>query len=178
MSEPSSHSVPSWIWLFTGVATGLFLAFLYYLAGIQTPLGDAASTEISSKTSDTSNSPAFDFYNLLPDVIISTPDAKTPGTKSPGTMNSLSSKTQNGQTTISALLQTGAFSLPNDADRRKAELLLLGLTVNIETVDIKGQTYHRVQVGPFDSKQALAQAKQLLSQNGIDHLQRQLNPSN
>ena len=150
------------------MATGLFLAFLYYLAGIQTPLGDAASTEISSKTSDTSNSPAFDFYNLLPDVTISTPDAK----------NSLSSKTQNGQTTISALLQTGAFSLPNDADRRKAELLLLGLTVNIETVDIKGQTYHRVQVGPFDSKQALAQAKQLLSQNGIDHLQRQLNPSN
>ena len=155
------------------MATGLFLAFLYYLAGIQTPLGNAASTEIATKTSDTSNSPAFDFYNLLPDVAISALDVKIPGTK-----NSLSSKTQNGQTTISALLQTGAFTLPNDADRRKAELLLLGLTVNIETVDIKGQTYHRVQVGPFDSKQALAQAKQLLSQNGIDHLQRQLNPGN
>lgn len=171
MSDSPSHSVPSWVWLFTGVATGLFLAFLYYLAGIQTPIiEDNNQTSISqrnssahSSTQGTSKAPAFDFYNVLPDVEVNTAKGK----------GQISSKTINDKTAVEILLQTGAFTLPKDADKRRAELLLLGLNVNVETVDIKGKTYHRVQVGPFKSNTALDNAKLLLKQNSIEHIQRQ-----
>jgi cell division protein FtsN len=167
LSDSPSHSVPSWVWLFTGVATGLFLAFLYYLAGIQTPIAeDTKQSGISQRHSspqDTAKAPAFDFYNVLPDVEVNTAKGK----------GQISSKTINDKTAIEILLQTGAFTLPKDADKRRAELLLLGLNVNIEAVDIKGKTYHRVQVGPFTSNAALDNAKLLLKQNSIEHLQRQ-----
>ncbi len=167
MSDSPSHSVPSWVWLFTGVATGLFLAFLYYLAGIQTPAeGDKEQTSISQRHSvkqETPKTPSFDFYNVLPDVEVSTAKGK----------GQISSKTINDKTTFEVLLQTGAFTLPKDADKRRVELLLLGLNVNIQTIDIKGKTLHRVQVGPFDSNSGLKNAKNLLKQNGIEHIQRQ-----
>ncbi len=167
MSDSPSHSVPSWVWLFTGVATGLFLAFLYYLAGIQTPIDEGKKqTGISQhrpSPQDTPKTPAFDFYNVLPDTEVNTTKGK----------GQISSKTINDKTTIETLLQTGAFTLPKDADKRRAEVLLLGLNVNIETVDIKGKIYHRVQVGPFKSNAALDNAKLLLKQNSIEHLQRQ-----
>ncbi len=171
MSDSPSHSVPSWVWLFTGVATGLFLAFLYYLAGIQTPISEGKEqTGISQRHSssqttpqDTPKPPAFDFYNVLPDVEVNTAKGK----------GQISSKTINNKTAVEILLQTGAFSLPKDADKRRAELLLLGLNVNTEAVEIKGKTYHRVQVGPFTSNTALDNAKLLLKQNSIEHLQRE-----
>ena len=168
MSDSPSHSVPSWVWLFTGVATGLFLAFLYYLAGIQTPTEDnKEQTSISQRHSarqETPKTPSFDFYNVLPDAEVKTAKGK----------GQVSSKTINDQTAVEALLQTGAFTLPKDAEKRRVELLLLGLNVNIQAVDIKGKTLHRVQVGPFESNSALNNAKNLLKQNGIEHIQRQL----
>ncbi len=168
MSDSPSHSVPSWVWLFTGVATGLFLAFLYYLAGIQTPAEDNKEknsiSQRHSSTQNTAKTPTFDFYNVLPDAEVDTRQGK----------GQISSKTIDDKTAIEILLQAGAFTLPKDADKRRAELLLLGLNVNIETVDIKGKTFHRVQIGPFNSDNALDNAKHLLKQNGIEHIQRQL----
>lgn len=166
MSESSSHSVPSWIWLFTGVATGLFLAFLYYLAGIQTPPtpGGANDTPAPPTPKTAQPSPSYEFYNLLPDVEVAPPQVNTPVARKPASK----------PTEISTLLQTGAFTLASDADRRRAEILLLGLDVNIAPVNVKGKTYHRVQVGPFSSADALANAKHLLSQNDIEHLERKL----
>lgn len=167
MSDSPSHSVPSWVWLFTGVATGLFLAFLYYLAGIQTPAESGkVQTSISQRHStrqETPKAPSFDFYNVLPNAQVNTARGK----------GQIPSKTINDKTAVETLLQTGAFTLPKDADKRRVELLLLGLNVNIQTVDIKGKTLHRVQVGPFDSKSALNNAKNMLTQNGIEHIQRQ-----
>ena len=168
LSDSPSHSVPSWVWLFTGVATGLFLAFLYYLAGIQTPIDEGKNqsgiSQRHTSTQDTPKAPAFDFYNVLPDVEVNTAKGK----------GQISSKTINDQTAVEILLQAGAFTLPKDADKRRAELLLLGLNVNIEAVDIKGKSFHRVEVGPFKSNNTLDNAKHLLKQNGIEHIQRQL----
>ncbi|OUS28317.1 hypothetical protein A9Q99_12380 [Gammaproteobacteria bacterium 45_16_T64] len=169
MSESSPHSVPSWIWLFTGVATGLFLAFLYYLAGIQTPTQQQdkqpQAVTAPSQPSERQQAPAYDFYNLLPEVKVTPPSRK---------QKEVVAKTAVSQAKPSILLQTGAFTLPTDADRRRAELLLLGLNVNVAPVHVKGKTYHRVQVGPFSTKQSLDDAKNLLSQNGIEHLERKL----
>lgn len=174
LSDSPAHSVPSWIWLFTGVATGLFLAFLYYLAGIQTPDSMNGTTPSTSQHSTKpTQAPTFDFYSVLPDVSVDAPKRTNTDTRPNLPLSTPKGGESSGKNSPAVLLQTGAFSLPKDADRRRAELLLLGLNVNVEKVNVKGRTYHRVQVGPFDTDSALNQAKSLLKQNGIEHIQRQ-----
>lgn len=70
------------------------------------------------------------------------------------------------------LLQAGSFKSAADADNLRARLLLLNLRARVETVNLRpGETWHRVQVGPFDNTQSLATARNLLQQNGIASIQ-------
>lgn len=165
MSENSS-SLPAWAWLLTGVVTGLFLAFLYYLAGVKVP-NDGSSPAITDPSSAKNNSgraPKFDFYTVLKDVEAMSNDkaAKSPSAdKTPATTAA----------TGKQMIQTGSFQNIQDADRRRAQLLLLGLEVKTEKVEVRpGQIFHRVQVGPFSSATALQKAKQTLDENDIEHI--------
>jgi cell division protein FtsN len=70
------------------------------------------------------------------------------------------------------VLQAGSFKNPDDADSVRANLLLLNMRVNIETVPAgNNQTWHRVLVGPFDNTADLSAAKAQLTRNGIDSIQ-------
>jgi len=162
VSNSSSHSLPSWVWLFTGVVTGLFLAFLYYLAGVNTTGGNQHSNKTVKATRSTqSESPAFDFYKLLPDAKVKT---RTP----PPTAQRIPTPT----TIESVFLQAGSFQRAGDADRRRAEVLMLGLSASTHAANIKGATWHRVHIGPFENQQHLTQAKSLLTQSHIEYIQR------
>ncbi|MAR90642.1 MAG: SPOR domain-containing protein [Pseudomonadota bacterium] len=162
-----SDAIPAWVWLFTGVVTGLFLAFLYYLAGIKPT--DQELKEMAVKIAPDTGSgrakPKFDFYTLLPDheVVAPTPEATTPG--KPGKPAPVPSPEQQ------YVIQTGSFRSAQEADHRRAELILMGLDVNIEKVELDpGEAWHRVQVGPFASPQALEQAKSTLAEHDIEHI--------
>lgn len=37
-AKGAQPQLPAWVWLFTGVVTGLFVAFLIYLANLQSPI--------------------------------------------------------------------------------------------------------------------------------------------
>ena len=66
------------------------------------------------------------------------------------------------------MLQTGSFQSSSDADRRRAELILMGMNTKIHTVTFtNGQTWHRVIVGPFSGKKALHHAQDQLTQLNI-----------
>ncbi|WP_329742083.1 SPOR domain-containing protein [Dyella sp. A6] len=65
------------------------------------------------------------------------------------------------------LLQVGAFPNPADAETLKAKLALQGFVANVRTVNVGGQTYHRVRLGPFQSAMALEAVKQRLAKAGI-----------
>lgn len=65
------------------------------------------------------------------------------------------------------LLQVGAFPSAAEAETLKAKLALQGFVANVQSVNIGGQTYHRVRLGPFHSATALEAAKQRLSAAGI-----------
>ena len=68
-------------------------------------------------------------------------------------------------------LQAGSFKQKADADRVRAQILLLGLDVHLESAKLNdGQTWHRVQVGPFNNKDSLDQAQSTLSGNGFQNL--------
>ncbi|GLQ50081.1 SPOR domain-containing protein [Dyella flava] len=65
------------------------------------------------------------------------------------------------------LLQVGAFPSAADAETLKAKLALQGFVANVQSVNIGGQTYHRVRLGPFHSATDLEAVKQRLSSAGI-----------
>ncbi len=66
------------------------------------------------------------------------------------------------------LLQAGAFPSAADAETLKAKMAMLGLVANVQSVDVNGQTYHRVRLGPFHSATELESTKQRLSSAGIN----------
>lgn len=65
------------------------------------------------------------------------------------------------------LLQVGAFPNPADAETLKAKLAMQGFVANVQSVNIGGQTYHRVRLGPFHSATELESTKQRLAGAGI-----------
>ena len=68
------------------------------------------------------------------------------------------------------LLQVGAFPSASDAETLKAKLALQGFVANVQSVNVGGQTYHRVRLGPFHSATDLEAARQRLSAAGISSI--------
>lgn len=77
------------------------------------------------------------------------------------------SSVQSNSTHGGYLLQVGAFPDAADAETLKAKLALQGFVARVQTVDIGGQTYHRVRLGPFQSAIALEAVKKQLASAGI-----------
>jgi len=65
-------------------------------------------------------------------------------------------------------LQAGSFQKLEDADRRRASILILGLSTHIEKVSHGGKTWHRVMLGPFDSLKELEIARRRMHDNKIE----------
>lgn len=68
------------------------------------------------------------------------------------------------------LLQAGSFSEPAQAEALKARIALLGMSARVVPATIDGRTVHRVQMGPYASATALAEAKRTLAGNGLPAL--------
>ena len=69
------------------------------------------------------------------------------------------------------MLQAGSFRKLLDADQLRVDLIMKGLSnTKINSVTRSGSTWHRVQIGPFDSKRVMNQARNVLSRNGNDSL--------
>ena len=89
-SKKQSRQVPGWVWLFTGVIGGLFVAFLVHLAQVQmeqgrTGGGDRTAVEKpqpEEKDSDGAakdDQPKFDFYAVLPKMEVIVPKGEGDG---------------------------------------------------------------------------------------------------
>lgn len=164
MAKKAQSNVPAWVWLFTGVVTGLFLAFLYYLASIKPTAQQMRDVEMKTPTvnSDGKGAPKFDFYTLLPDKEVV--EATAPRPKRPSVAKSNAAPE-------TFLIQTGSFRSAEEADRRRAELILMGMDVKIQKVVLSGgETWHRVQIGPFDNVDKLEAAKTILAENQVEYI--------
>jgi cell division protein FtsN len=67
-------------------------------------------------------------------------------------------------------LQAGSFRQREDADRRRAELLLLGLEPRVEEATGDNGRWYRVYLGPYDSRAKMARARSLTAGQDIDTL--------
>jgi cell division protein FtsN len=173
--KPAKQTLPGWVWLATGLFSGVFASFLVYLV-VLTPAStpdpqstSTAETKITERAvseakrlASTSSKPRFDFYTMLPKAEVTLPD----------TVAETVSKRDPNRVAYNYTLQAGSFRKMDDADRRRAELSLLGLEPRIQTVRTSSQgTWHRVHVGPFNNRSQLSKARQTLISEGIDTLE-------
>jgi cell division protein FtsN len=154
--------VPGWVWLFTGIVTGVFICFLGYLADIvPEPAPEPTNKAVakpSKKSADKPSGTKFDFYTLLPEREVIVPDEPKADSAAPT------------EATI-YILQAGSFRSAEDADRLRARLILMGLDARVDAVtNSNGDQWHRVQVGPFSDRSRLAKARSTLISEGIDTL--------
>ena len=103
--------------------------------------------------------PRYDFFTVLPNQELDLASDVEPA--------GLSDKASDADL---YLLQAGSFRLQTDADRRRGELALLGLTATIEETRGDNGLWFRVYVGPFESRSAMARARSITAQQSIDTL--------
>ena len=66
------------------------------------------------------------------------------------------------------LLQINSFQDPDDADRQRAEVLLVGLSADVrQHVDATGTRWYRVVSGPYANRDEAENAHRLLQDSGI-----------
>ena len=152
--------VPGWIWLLTGIFAGIFISFLAFLADI-TPEPAPKIVKDKTPTSETKDtkrpSTKFDFYTLLPEREIIVPVEKD--------------NEEHPAQAMIYILQAGSFRNLKDADRLRAQLILMGYETHVEEIAAQnGDLWHRVQIGPFQSRSVVANARSKLISNGIEAL--------
>lgn len=212
--KKAQPQLPAWVWLFTGVVTGLFAAFLVYLANVKgTPVesaqrpktnynasaptsaghankpaassnrASASGTSTPSSNATAANTPSeplspedrarrFEFYTLLPEAetLGIPPEEEKQAATKPDPTKPDDTKTANAPKQR-ILLQTGSFQRSQDAEKLRAQIILLGLPASIQKVQVRpGETWHRVQAGPFSDPAALANAQKTLKDARIQHI--------
>lgn len=71
---------------------------------------------------------------------------------------------------VEYLLQAGAFRNADDAERRRAAILLLDLQARTLRVTRQGESWHRVLVGPFPDRGDVRNAQVRLLEEEIDSI--------
>lgn len=67
-------------------------------------------------------------------------------------------------------LQAGSFRRKDDAESLRAQIILLGQDVRVESGRVREETWYRVLVGPFANREQLAVSQKALSANGFGNL--------
>lgn len=67
-------------------------------------------------------------------------------------------------------LQAGSFRQSTEADRVRAQILLLGQNARIEASKVNNDTWHRVMIGPFSSREQMNAAQRELAGSGFSNL--------
>lgn len=133
--------------------------------------------------------PKYDFYTLLPESeVIVPPEAvpeKTPPPVSPAEVAKADAARAEaalkGETppplptavkaaTTQYFLQAGSFRKQEDADKVKAQIVILGQDVQVESGMVRDETWYRVLVGPFSNREQLTGAQKKLAGNGFSNL--------
>jgi len=150
-----------WRAYLAGLSSGVFLSFLLYLGTLPPGTNPGETPEAAPTTAVPAEppKPRFDFYTMLPEQTIDGPVEPAEVTKPPP-----------GAAPVAYLLQAGSFRQREDADRRRAELLLLGLEPRIEESNSDNGHWFRVYLGPFNSHAAMTRARSLTAAQDIDTL--------
>ncbi|MCY1422399.1 cell division protein FtsN [compost metagenome] len=139
--------------------------------------------------------PKYDFYTLLPESeVIVPPEAvpeKTPPVPAQAPVTPAEAAkidTARAQAALAGItpppappvvkpaattqffLQAGSFRKQTDADKVRAQIILLGQAVQVESGTVRDETWFRVLVGPFSNREQLTTAQKQLAGSGFSNL--------
>lgn len=176
----SQSEYPGWVWMLFGLAVGLSVAYAIYqkyrvvpVAAVETSRQQPASMTAAIEPSADNATPSagaeddgaesrFTFYDMLPKFEVIIPDQEPEVSRDVG------------HEVIAEpgvyMLQAGSFTENADADRRRAELALLGIESRIQRVTIDDRSYHRVRIGPIENLDELNRVRSRLREARIDVL--------
>ncbi len=160
-----------WVWISLFLIVGIFVAFIFFLD--QKIVKSARQTDKTNEPKSSIQSPKIDFYEVLKERRFDVPDDRKEKVKNASSKNEKKSSPTAAQPRY--LLQAGSFKKPEDAERRKAQLAMLGLEPVIKKADVKGVAYHRVELGPFHDDGFYSNVKNRLIANDIPYIQKSLN---
>lgn len=160
MAEQKKSS--PWVWISLFIIVGLFVTFILFLD--QEIVKSSRQQAPTTATQEPTSKPVIDFYTVLKERNFVVPEKRQENIQ-PGTTASTpnSSKKQ-------YILQAGSFKSNRDADRRKAQLALLGLEAAIKKAEVQGVDYFRVELGPFQDDGFYSQVKNRLIMNNIKYI--------
>jgi cell division protein FtsN len=143
----------------TGALVGFGIALILQQMGRLPDLDELTRPAQSSASSDPAkpSKPRYEFYEMLAksEVLVPVLEALKGGS---------------GGSDAIYLLQAGSFRAAEDAERLRVNLLLLGFDVETHPVDLDGNVWHRVMVGPFASPGDLRHAQARLRAEEIDSI--------
>jgi cell division protein FtsN len=175
--KPRKPPTPGWVWLLTGLSMGLAVAAVVHLQHTRSgpPVAEPVAAQTAKPASQRAEESAelepaaeapqggFDFYTMLPGLEVVVPEEEArprAGTAAPA--STVPAPAQGRY-----WVQAGSFRTHHEADRRKAELALLGLSSSIQEVSLEGQTWHRVRVGPLSDAAQAETTRRRLADNNI-----------
>ncbi len=194
VKEPSSQKlIPGWLWMIFGMLLGLFIMVVLYLwqpwRPATRPIDATQPTNVAPPAEDTNKD--YQFYDLLPKQQVSpvpteavpsdTQAANNTIIAAPPPVVEVTPPQQNATnsdpveitaaTTLQYILQVNSYQNPDDADARRAEILLVGLPADVRQSKIAdGTLWFRVVSGPFANRAEAINAQRLLQDSGIDSL--------
>ena len=181
-------------WFILGLMLGGFGVGLYLM--VRTPIQAPAPGAAVAKTESAKSAPVaptrFDFHDILPEleVVVSDnelakpdvkkPEEKRPEDKKPDEKQAEAVKKPDAAKPEPAkaaaesgggnyMVQIASLRTAADAERFKAQLAMQGIQAKVQTVTVNGKdTYHRVQAGPYQGKQAVNEVRSQLKAKGMD----------
>lgn len=155
------------VWFSAGLVSGLALATYAWFSGILPPQqpdsnlqsGDNNEPPAAEVAPAQDESPRkYDFYTVLPEMEVVVPEQEISQSQTPPTTRKQGPY----------FLQVGSFRKATDADSQKAKLALLGIVAQIKSVNVDGNTWHRVRVGPIESARETDAMRRRLEDNAME----------
>jgi cell division protein FtsN len=170
----SPDSLPGWIYMFMGLAIGLAVAAGIYVSDRRQPVGTLTQSSAPAVPEPAPSQPepaapepqagiSFDFYDMLPNLDVEVFEAARPPTRA-------TPPPARVETPGIYILQAGSFSQLGDADRRKAEISLLGVRSEIKKGSANGRTVYRVYTDPMQNPDEVNTVSSQLTGAGIEIL--------
>jgi cell division protein FtsN len=149
-----------------GLICGLGLATFAWIGGYL-PGGDDSQPGLPSghdeppiaEVTEPTRSRQYDFFTVLPEIEVVVPQRE---------IEERAREPEDTPARGPYMIQVGSFRSRSDADGLRAQITLLGLNGEIQTVTVNEATWHRVRVGPFDSARDADAARRRLQDNGLE----------
>ncbi len=173
-SRKQPTGVAWWKWLLVVVIIAVFVGFLNFLRTTtpETPAPEATLVKAKPKPLKKSKKPVkkttarpepekphFEFYTRLPkETVVTDYEIKT----------RVREERVGKNKPVSYMIQAGSFRKFSDADKRRAQLALMGFESHIEKVRIGNTVWQRIKLGPFSRPSAVSTIQSRLKKAGID----------